>query len=124
MMSCMGNCFAGDVAKSQARFSFRTSCRLAFSSGDNVSTAVDVPLLDFVVAFTGWEDEEKPRGGARVRHLDARSREEYSRIVPDIASELVEEVQDWDKATTRCRQPTMSTKIQNNSEHSLKESGS
>lgn len=122
-MSCMGNCFAGDVAKSQARFSFRTSCRLAFSSGDNVSTAVDVPLLDFVVAFTGWEDEEKPRGGARVRHLDARSREEYSRIVPDIGG-VVGEVQARDKANHSMPTTTISTKIQNNSEHSLKESGS
>jgi hypothetical protein len=52
MTSCIGNCLAGDVAKSHARLALSASYRSAFSSEVSALTARELAvLLDLVLCF-------------------------------------------------------------------------
>jgi hypothetical protein len=55
MTSCMGSCFAGDVARSHARLDLSASYLCAFSSDVSTLTALELAVLfDLVVGFDAW----------------------------------------------------------------------
>jgi hypothetical protein len=55
MMSCIGSCFAGDVARSHARLDLSASYRCAFSSDVSALTALELAVLfDLVLGFDVW----------------------------------------------------------------------